>query len=85
MVVVERWWNGLWGRLTRADIRLQHDGDTWYVSLREGNGDVNWHRWRTPDEAVARDWLEHLFETSVYDRKRWRRIDAGVLGDDAEN
>lgn len=73
--LIERWWNGLFGRLARADAWLHHDGEAWYVTARLGDGDSTRHRWRTVDEHIAREWLDTLIATSGTPRERWVRLD----------
>ncbi len=58
--IVERWWNGSWGRLTRRDIWLRTDDHRWRVEVRQGDADARlWYRWYT-DEADARRFVTEL-------------------------
>jgi hypothetical protein len=36
--LIERWWNGRWGRLARRDIWLKRS-TTWRLEARQGDGD----------------------------------------------
>ncbi len=43
--LVERWWNGSFGRSSQRRIWLYTDGETWRVEARQGDGDApEWHR-----------------------------------------
>jgi hypothetical protein len=69
MVVVGRWWNGLWGRLARRDIWLASDGRSWLVRFREGGDDGREGEFAFADEAEARRLVQRLMETAPGDWK----------------
>lgn len=73
MRVVERWWNGTWGRLARRDMWLIEDDAGWHVEARAGDGDA--HRWRGPDctEAEARAGMAVMLERTG---DQWQRLDS---------
>lgn len=39
MQLIERWWNGSWGRLGRRDLWLRTDGVEWQIEARRGGAD----------------------------------------------
>lgn len=53
MDLVQRLWNGRWGKLARRDIWLYTDGARWFLRARQGDGDSKvWtHDYTTEDEA----------------------------------
>jgi hypothetical protein len=58
--VVERWWNGRYGRLARRDLWLKRDAEAWRVEARAGDSDSpTWGR-DYPDETTARAMLDQL-------------------------
>ncbi len=54
MRLVQRLWNGRFGRLARRDIWLEHD-EIWQVRARQGDGDSTIKTWTytNRDEADA--------------------------------
>lgn len=54
-VVVERWWNGSWGRLSRYDLSLvRTDADestAWYVRAQHGGAESTRIWWSPPHET----------------------------------
>lgn len=71
VVVVERWWNGHWGRLFRRDIVLRSDGQRWQVWIREGGADAARHSHVEYDsEADARVELSR----QLADGQQWKRM-----------
>lgn len=66
---IEKWWNGIWGRLARLDVWLRTDGRRWDVWIREGGADVNRNRHTEyGTEAEARAELDRLKS----DGRRWQ-------------
>jgi hypothetical protein len=61
--LVERWWNGRFGRLARRDVWL-YQSTTWRVESREGDGDSGrGNTWTFDDEEQARAMVRRLLET----------------------
>jgi hypothetical protein len=48
-VLVEHWWNGVWGRMARRDVWLRSDVNGWTVEICMGGLDSGKrHEWATP-------------------------------------
>jgi hypothetical protein len=61
--LVERWWNGRFGRLARRDVWL-YGSATWRVESREGDADSGrGNTWTFDDEEQARAMVRRLLET----------------------
>lgn len=61
--LVERWWNGRFGRLNRRDVWL-YRSTMWRVESREGDADSGrGNTWTFDDEAQARTMVRRLLET----------------------
>jgi hypothetical protein len=61
--VVERWWNGRFGRSARRDVWL-YRSTTWRVESREGDADSGRGKtWMFDDEKEARAMVHRLLET----------------------
>lgn len=65
--VVERWWNGSWGTMSRRDVWLRTNGETWQVGVRDGHTEGTL---RYPDETRARQQLDLLLSEAG----PWRQI-----------
>jgi hypothetical protein len=74
--LVGRWWNGAWGRITRRDVWLYKDGNSWLVRAREGTADsgrdLSWPPF--PTEWSARAWVDRLVAESPGSRDAWKDI-----------
>jgi hypothetical protein len=69
--VVNRWWNGQWGRMGRRDVWLRRTA-RWRVEARQGGADEGTtQRWDFEDEASARDFVQTLLTTGG---SGWRDI-----------
>jgi hypothetical protein len=62
MRLVQRWWNGRFGRLARRDIWLEHD-EVWQVRARHGDGDSKVKTWTFPSRDQAEAMLHRLKDT----------------------
>jgi hypothetical protein len=61
--LVERWWNGRFGRLARRDVWL-YRSTTWRVESREGDADSGrGNTWTYDDEDQARAMVRRLLDT----------------------
>jgi hypothetical protein len=60
--LVQRWWNGRFGRLARRDVWLERD-TTWRVRARQGDGDSPIKTWTFDNRAQA-DALVHRLITA---------------------
>jgi hypothetical protein len=60
--LVQRWWNGRFGRLARRDVWLERD-TTWRVRARDGDGDSPTKTWTFNNRAEA-DALVHRLITA---------------------
>jgi hypothetical protein len=71
--LVERWWNGNFGRLARRDVWLwQLDNGTWLVEICQGGMDGGRRaEWPYTDEAEARRMLDRCVETGG---AGWRQL-----------
>lgn len=58
--LVERWWNGLWGRLARRDMWLKTNGQLWAVQARKGDGDARVWTKVFDTEAEARQLAQEM-------------------------
>ena len=72
MDLVERWWNGRWGRLARRDVWLKKD-ISWRVEARQGDGDAQIWSHDYPTEADARAALKAMIERTG-GAGEWRRL-----------
>jgi hypothetical protein len=56
--VLRHWWNGTYGRLSRRDIYVRTDGQTFQLELREGGSEGRSARavfdelWQAEEEAA---------------------------------
>ena len=74
--LIERWWNGRFGRLARRDIWLYKD-TTWRVQSRTGDSDSGrGNTWTYEDEAEARAMVARLLDTGG---DGWRNL-SGLSG-----
>ncbi len=60
--IVERWWNGNWGRLNQRRIWLSTDGETWRVEARQGDGDARVWSKDFVSELQARQLIREMKE-----------------------
>ena len=61
--LIERWWNGEFGRLARRDVWL-YRSTTWRVESRESDADSGrGNTWTYDDEEDARAMIRRLLET----------------------
>lgn len=61
--LVERWWNGRFGRMSRRDVWL-YKQTTWRVQSRIGDADDGrGTRWDLDNEQDARTLVQRLIET----------------------
>ncbi|RKN56157.1 hypothetical protein D7193_11495 [Micromonospora costi] len=66
-----RWWNGVWGRLTRRDVWLTHES-RWRVVARAGDSETGQVlRWEFETEAEARAMIQRLLASGG---GRWREL-----------
>jgi hypothetical protein len=71
-VLVERWWNGTYGRLARRDLWLHEEGGRWTVEIGMGSLDAGERQqWRYDDEASAREMVRRCLDTGG---PGWRRL-----------
>jgi hypothetical protein len=69
--VIERWWNGQYGRLVRQDVRLYRE-ERWTVELSEGGADSERLKpFHFTSEEEARAYLAHCLATGHGD---WRKL-----------
>ncbi|MEU1812354.1 hypothetical protein [Micromonospora aurantiaca (nom. illeg.)] len=67
--LVTRWWNGVWGRLTRRDVWLAREV-WWHVIARAGDSETGRVlRWEFDTEDAARQMVRRLVQA---DGGRWR-------------
>ena len=59
MELVQRWWNGRFGRLARRDIWLEREV-IWHVKARNGDGDSPIKAWAFSDHDDAQDLVQRL-------------------------
>ncbi len=74
--VVRRWWNGIWGRLTRRDVWLVRE-TRWTVMARAGDtesGKVL--RWEFDSEPEALQMVDRLLRADT--AGRWREQTNGT-------
>ncbi|MET8912403.1 hypothetical protein [Micromonospora sp. NPDC004551] len=74
--VVRRWWNGIWGRLTRRDVWLVRE-TRWTVMARAGDtesGKVL--RWEFDSEPQALEMVDRLLRADT--AGQWREQDRGT-------
>lgn len=77
MVVLARWWNGVWGRLARRDIWLTA---TYRVTARLGDAESGKVlRWDFDSEDDARAMVERL--TNAPGPGEWREMDPARAAD----
>ncbi|GIJ52459.1 hypothetical protein Val02_93450 [Virgisporangium aliadipatigenens] len=69
MELLEKWWNGSWGRLARRDVLLRV-GAIWEVEVREGGADGHSRVWRFPTEEEARAFAQQCMTPSG----KWRDL-----------
>ncbi|GGR87326.1 hypothetical protein GCM10010169_34450 [Micromonospora fulviviridis] len=74
--VVRRWWNGVWGRLTRRDVRLVRQ-TRWTVMARAGDTESgNVLRWEFGSEPQALEMVDRLLRADT--AGQWREQDRGT-------
>src|SRR5690606_40748346 len=74
--LVERWWNGRFGRMSRRDVWL-YKQTTWRVQCRIGDADNGKaSTWDLADEKEARALVRRLLETGG---DGWRDLKAGSV------
>jgi hypothetical protein len=74
--VVGRWWNGLFGRLSRRDIWLSQE-TRWHVRARQGDADTGRElHWDYATEAEARAMVKRLM--SANGPGSWRELTAAT-------
>lgn len=67
--LVTRWWNGVWGRLTRRDVWLAREV-RWHVVARAGDSETGRVlRWEFDTEDEARRMVRRLVQA---DGSPWR-------------
>ncbi|WP_199716616.1 hypothetical protein [Micromonospora musae] len=67
--LVGRWWNGVWGRLTRRDVWLAREV-RWHVIARAGDSETGTVlRWQFDTEDEARMMVRRLVRA---DGGQWR-------------
>jgi hypothetical protein len=67
--LVGRWWNGVWGRLTRRDVWLAREV-RWHVVARAGDSETGKVlRWQFDTEDEARAMVRRLVQA---DGGQWR-------------
>lgn len=72
-----RWWNGVWGRLTRRDIWLAREV-RWHVVARSGDSETGKVlRWDFGTEDEARRMVQHLIRA---DGGQWREQSSRSAG-----
>jgi hypothetical protein len=79
--LVERWWNGQFGKMARVDIWVWKDGDTWHVRGRrrgEGGPEVNHMFTGFPAELQARRMSKALRDKTPGSPDRWRDLTDAV-------
>jgi len=74
MDVVERWWNGGWGRLVRRDIELARDGDRWQVTWWTGSDRDHAKQERGLSEADARALVDRCIKWAPGPRSQWKDL-----------
>lgn len=74
MEVVERWWNGAWGRLVRRDVELARDGDRWTVTWWIGSDREHAGHKANLGEAEAQALLNLLIRWAPGPRSQWRNL-----------
>ena len=75
MDLVERWWTGLFGRMSRRDIWLSRH-TRWYVRARQGDADTGRElHWEYTDETQARAMVRRLM--SANGPGSWRELRGG--------
>jgi len=62
MELVQRWWNGRFGRLARRDIWLEREV-IWHVRARNGDGDSKIKAWTYTDRNQAEAMVDRLRST----------------------
>lgn len=67
-MLVEHWWNQLWGRLNRRDLWLHRDGEipegttgAWTLRVSDIDGDQTY---RYATESEARGVLQRMLDTN---------------------
>jgi hypothetical protein len=86
--LVERWWNGQWGKMGRRDIWVWRDGETWRVRGRqrgEGGPEVNYMYTGLLAEPQARRMAQALREAPPANKDRWRDITDAVRASNERN
>jgi hypothetical protein len=71
MQLVQRWWNGRFGRLARRDVWLE-EGTVWQVRARKGDGDSRIKTWTFTNRTEADALVQRLLAVEPVDG--WRDI-----------
>jgi hypothetical protein len=72
--VVERWWNGKWGRLVRHDVELRRDGDSWSVAWWFGSHKDRARQVTGLTEEAAREGMNRVIREAPGPRSEWRQL-----------
>jgi hypothetical protein len=68
--VIHHWWNGTWGRMSRRDVYIRTDDDTFEVEVRLGGSEGRrWRRECPTLQAATDEAARHLA-----DDQHWRDI-----------
>ena len=70
--LVERWWNGVWGRLSQKRIWLWTNGEIWRVEARKGDGDADVWGKDFVSELEARLLVREMRERNP--RDEWKEL-----------
>lgn len=74
--VVRRWWNGVWGRLTRRDVWLIRQ-TRWKVVARTGDSETGQMlRWTYDSKDEAAAMVDRLLR--AHSAGRWREQQGGT-------
>lgn len=71
MQLVQRWWNGRFGRLARRDVWLEQ-GTVWRVRARQGDGDSPMKTWTFTERSEAEALVQRLLTVKPGDE--WRDL-----------
>lgn len=70
--LIERWWNGSFGTMTRKEVRLSMESPKWTVEIQRGSIERDkMTSWTFDDEAQARAFLARCIETGG---EGWQRM-----------
>ncbi|MFI7335901.1 hypothetical protein [Micromonospora aurantiaca (nom. illeg.)] len=74
--VVQRWWNGTWGRLARRDVWLVRQ-TRWTVTARAGDAETGKVlRWEFDTEPEAMQMVDRLLHADT--AGQWRQQEPGA-------